>query len=434
MLAALMPPGLSLPLWTLLPFIGLLATIALAPLLANPTWWKRHYGWASLLFGGPICLYLLSRDASVWGGAYLHTAKDYLSFLALLLALFVISGGVLLKGRLTGTPAVNTALLGAGAVLASVVGTTGASMLLIRPLLQANRRRRHRTHSVVFFLFLVSNAGGCLTPLGDPPLFLGYLRGVPFAWTFLLVKPWALLCGALLVIHLVLDSILFRKEIPRPETEALKDPLALDGWLNLLLLGGVVGTAYLSGRMRWHFGVQEGLMLALAGMSLALTPRRLRQVNGFRWHPVLEVGVLFAGIFAAMVPALALLEAAPLRWPSLQPHEPWQYFWATGLLSSVLDNAPTYLSFTALASGAAGTPSGDLGALLATPDGPALMAAISLGAVFFGALTYIGNGPNLMVKAIAEEDGVPMPSFLGYVGWSLAVLVPLFATVTWIFF
>ncbi len=424
--------GLSLPWWTVLPFVALLAAIALGP-LAAPGWWRRRHGWVSLGFGAPVCLYLLSRDAASWGPAYLQTARDYLSFLALLFALFVISGGVLLRGHLAGTPAVNAALLGTGALLASLVGTTGASMLLLRPLLQANRRRIHRAHTVVFFIFLVSNAGGCLTPLGDPPLFLGYLRGVPFEWTFLLLKPWAFTCGTLLGIYLVLEALMFRREAPVSEASGLHDPLGLDGGINLLLLGGVVGASVLAGRLRWPFGVQEALLLALAGLSWKLTPKRLREANAFRFHPIVEVGVLFAGIFAAMVPALALLEAAPQRWPELQPTQPWQYFWATGLLSSILDNAPTYLSFTALASGSLGVNPGHLGSLLALPAGPALLEAISLGAVFFGAMTYLGNGPNLLVKAVAEEAGVPMPSFLGYLAWSVTILVPVFLAVTWIF-
>lgn len=429
-----MMAGLTLPLWTLLPFGGLLLAIALAPLVA-PSWWHRRFPWVSLAFGLPTVLFLLFQGEP-WGGRYLHTLHEYLSFIILLGSLFVISGGVLLRGHLVGTPFVNTTLLSVGTLLASVVGTTGASMLLIRPVLQANRRRASRVHIVVFFIFLVSNIGGCLTPLGDPPLYLGYLKGVPFAWTLGLAGPWAALSGVLLVAFFLVDYVLYRREkgVHADEAEGLRDPLDLDGWVNLALLGGVVLTIYLSGRQHWPHGIQEAILLALAVLSWRLTPERVHHANAFNFHPIREVAILFAGIFAAMVPALAILEAAPQRWPGLRITEPWQFFWATGTLSSFLDNAPTYLSFTALASGLHGVDAGDLSRLLATGAGERLLAAISLGAVFMGAMTYIGNGPNFMVKAIAEEAGVRMPSFFGYLGWSCAALLPLFLALTlWAF-
>ncbi len=424
--------GATLPLWTLLPFGGLLLSIALIP-LRNAAWWRKGYPWVSLGFGLPTLLYFLFL-AEGWGPRYLHTLQEYVSFIVLLGALFVVSGGILLAGHLVGSPFVNAALLATGALLASVVGTTGASMLLIRPLLQANRHRKRRAHLVVFFIFLVSNVGGCLTPLGDPPLFLGYLRGVPFAWTFGLAGPWAGMSLALLATFFVVDYACFRRERGALADEAagLGDPLRLEGGWNLLPLGGIVATVYLSGRYGWHeraWGLQEAVMAMLALLSYRLTRSRIHEANRFNFHPILEVAILFAGIFATMVPALAVLEAASARWPGLSLSEPWQYFWATGLLSSVLDNAPTYLSFTALASGQMGVDAGHLGNLLAAGDGlgERFLAAISLGAVFMGAMTYIGNGPNFMVKAIAEEDGVPMPSFLGYLGWSCGILLPLFA-------
>lgn len=426
-------PGLDLPLWTLAPFAGLLGALALLPMVA-PAWWHRRHPYVVLAVALPTVLYFLGQGGA-WSGRYLHALQEYVSFVVLIGSLYVISGGVLLAGNLAGTPGVNTLLLALGALLASAVGTTGASMLLIRPLLQANRHRPSRVHQVVFFIFLVANAGGCLTPLGDPPLFLGYLRGVPFGWTLGLAGPWALVCGLLLGLFYLVDRWHWRRA-PVAEAGGAGDPLRVEGAGNLVLLALVVAVIWLSGRLRWHtrcYGLQEGLMVGLALLSWRFTRPRIHQANRFGFAPVREVAVLFAGIFATMVPALLLLEAAPVRWPALRLEAPWQYFWATGLLSSLLDNAPTYLSFAAMASGSLGVDPSRLGELLAAPGGALLLEAVSLGAVFMGAMTYIGNGPNFMVKAIAEEAGVPMPSFPGYLAWSAGILLPVLGLATFVF-
>ena len=327
----------------------------------------------------------------------------------------------MLDGDLQATPRVNTAFLALGALFASFVGTTGASMLLIRPLLRTNSERRHVVHTVVFFIFLVSNIGGCLTPLGDPPLFLGYLQGVPFAWTFRLAAEWLFTSGLLLVIYFIWDTRAYARETVadlREDRLAVK-PLRLAGGENLLLLLGiVVAAAFLDAPWR------EAAMVALALASLKRTPRDLRRANHFSFDPILEVAAVFAGIFLTMIPALDLLRA---RGAALGVREPWQFFWASGVLSSFLDNAPTYLTFLALAQG-----QGMAAEVVGVPH--RILAAISLGAVFMGANTYIGNGPNFMVRSIAESRGVKMPSFGGYMLYSGAVLLPVFALVTLVFF
>ena len=438
--------GSHLPVWTVLPFVGLLLSIALMP-LAAPHFWEsnRNKGWVALFFSLPVVAYL----GGVWGDAGWHhlaeKAREYVSFIALLGSLFVITGGIHVRGSLSGTPLLNTAILGIGAVLANLIGTTGASVLLIRPLLRANRPRERRVHVVVFFIFVVSNCGGLLTPLGDPPLFLGFLKGVPFEWTLGLWKPWLLVNGLLLVVFNVWDqAVLDREERERPgsQLEAVMEhePLRIEGARNFLFLLGIVATIYGSGRglgsagTLWPFGVQEGLMLALALAAWFTTSPRLREANRFGFGPIVEVAALFAGIFATMTPALLLLNA---RAPELGLSQAWHYFWVTGSLSSFLDNAPTYLTLAAAAAGFEGIPLEGryLGELLARgADAQLVLAAISCGAVFMGANTYIGNGPNFMVKAIAEEDGVAMPSFFGYMLYSVGLLIPIFVVVTFAFF
>jgi Na+/H+ antiporter NhaD/arsenite permease-like protein len=429
-----------------LPFAGLLLSIAALP-LAAPHWWESnaHKGVVAALFGLPTAVWAALALGDLGRHELLHKGQEYVSFVLLLGSLYAIAGGVHVRGSLAGTPLANTGLLALGGALASVIGTTGASVLLIRPLLRANAPRRDKTHVVIFFIFVVSNCGGLLTPLGDPPLFLGFLKGVPFEWTLALWREWLLVNGLLLVAFNVWDQrVLDREEAERPgsQLEAVLEhvPLAIDGKRNALFLLGVVATVYAAGSglgnggTPWPFGVQEALMAALAAASWFATPRRIHEANHFDFHPIAEVAVLFAGIFATMAPALLLLNAHA---GALGVDEPLEFFWATGLLSSFLDNAPTYLTFAATACGLAGVPLEGryLAEFLATaPRAADTLAAISCGAVFMGAMTYIGNGPNFMVKAIAERRGVAMPSFFGYLGWSAAVLGPLMIAVSVLFF
>ncbi len=412
-----MPTGfVPAPLWVL-PFVLLLLSIALLPRVAARFWTsnRRKLAVSSALALPVLVLYALENPA-----ALRHTAQDYASFVTLLASLYVISGGVFVEGNLPATPRNNTVFLAVGALLASFIGTTGASMLLIRPLLQTNRERRHVWHTVVFFVFLVSNIGGCLTPLGDPPLFLGYLAGVPFTWTFRLAPEWLAASASVLVVYFVWDRRAYGRESPedlrRDRLEVR--PLRIAGKENLVLLLLVVASVALL-----RAPSREAAMLFLSALSLRRTPRPLRRANQFTFHPILEVAAVFAGIFVTMLPALDQLRA---NGAALGVREPWQFFWATGLLSSFLDNAPTYLAFLALAQGQHLAPD-----VAGVPHH--VLAAISLGAVFMGANTYVGNGPNFMVRAIAESRGVPMPGFGRYMLVSAAVLVPIFVLVTLVF-
>jgi len=406
----------SLP-WAL-PFTGMLLAIAILP-LAAPRFWESNLRklLASAVLAAPVlALYLRTQPISL-----VDTAGEYASFIVLLGGLFVISGGVHLEGDVPATPRTNAAFLGLGAILASFVGTTGASMLLIRPLLQTNQERKHVAHTVVFFIFLVSNIGGCLTPLGDPPLFLGYLEGVPFAWTFRLLPHWLFTTACVLAVYVVWDRRAYAAESRADLRRDLGTvrPLRVAGKANaFLLLGVLVAVALL--RAPWR----EVAIVGLSVLSYAATDPVLRKANRFTFQPILEVAALFAGIFVTMLPALDILRA---RGAELGVRAPWQFFWATGALSSFLDNAPTYLTFLALAQGLQ-LPSNVAG----VPD--PILAAVSVGAVFMGANTYIGNGPNFMVRSIAEERGVRMPSFGGYMLYSGAVLIPVFLLVTLVFF
>jgi Na+/H+ antiporter NhaD/arsenite permease-like protein len=396
----------------------MLVAIAVFPLWI-PHWWEsnRNKLVVSLLLGLPIlALYAARRP-----GALASMAEEYVSFIVLLAGLYVISGGIVLRGDLEATPLTNVGFLALGSALASFIGTTGASMLLIRPLLQTNRERTHVRHTIVFFIFLVSNIGGMLTPLGDPPLFLGYLQGVPFTWTFRLWAHWALQVAALLALYFVWDTRQYTREpiAALRRDRAQVEPLRLRGAPNIVGLGLVVlAVAFL------HAPWREAAIIGLAALSLWRTPHGIRRANGFTAYPIIEVAVLFAGIFLTMIPALELLR---LRGGELGVREPWQFFWATGILSSFLDNAPTYLTFLALGQG--------LGLAREVVDVPhAILAAISVGSVSMGANSYIGNAPNFMVKSIAEEQGVTMPSFFGYMLYSGAILLPLFVVVTLVFF
>jgi Na+/H+ antiporter NhaD/arsenite permease-like protein len=404
--------------WWTAPFVALLLCIAVLP-LAAPHFWESNARKLALstLLGLPV-LILYARHHPA---ALLHTAEEYFSFIVLLGSLFVVSGGILITGDLQATPRANTAFLATGSVLASLIGTTGASVVLIRPLLSTNQERRHVVHTIVFFIFIVSNTGGCLTPLGDPPLFLGYLRGVPFTWTLRLWPHWLLVNGPLLLVYYLWDR---RAHAREPRSAVARDltriqPLRMSGRGNAGLLVLVVASvAILPSPAR------EIAMLVLSAISLATTAKAVHHSNRFTFHPIAEVAALFAGIFLTMLPALEILHA---RGASLGLTTPRQFFWATGLLSSFLDNAPTYLTFLAVAQ-SLGLPAQVVGV---THD---VLAAISAGAVFMGANTYIGNGPNFMVRAIAEERGVRMPSFGGYMLYSGAVLIPCFVLVTFVLF
>ena len=422
-----MPPhdpialGLSLPAWSVVPFAGLLLSIALLPLFA-PSLWARHYAKVCLAFGVPVAGFFLLRAPS----ELLHTVLEYVSFLILLASLFTISGGILLRGTLRGSAGVNSAILAAGAVLANVFGTTGASMLLIRPLLRANAHRHRVAHVVVFFIFVVANIGGALTPIGDPPLFLGYLRGVPFFWTLRAMGPlWAVACALVIGVFYLVDRRALALEAveetgggPARAAGEARVPLSIDGKINLPLLVVVIGAVFLPTPWR------ELAMAGAAVVSAWKTPAKVREENGFTWRPIGEVAILFAGIFATMIPALLILKA---RGAELGVSTPAHFFWAAGALSSFLDNAPTYLTFFSLAQGVGGAQT------VAGVSAP-LLRAIGAGAVFMGANSYIGNAPNFMVKAIAEEAGVRMPSFFGYMAWSCGVLLPIFALLTLLFF
>ncbi|MGH7550389.1 MAG: sodium:proton antiporter [Gemmatimonadota bacterium] len=439
--------GAALPLWTVAPFLLLLASIAVLPLAASD-WWEAHGHKAlvALVLAAPLAAYLILAHGAEGAGHLGDSLRDYVSFIVLLGSLFVIAGGIHVRGSLAGTPLANTAFLGVGAVMANLIGTTGASMVLIRPLLRANEERHRKAHVFVFFIFVVSNCGGLLTPLGDPPLFLGFLKGIPFLWPLGLWGPWLVINGILLVTFHVVDGFILERE-RRERSEDLLDevfehePMRIDGLHNLLFLGGVVAVMVARGQgwgtagRAWPFGLQEGAMVLFAILAYATTDGTLREANRFGFGPIVEVGVLFLGIFVTMTAPLLILNA---RGAALGLEAPWHYFWATGALSSFLDNAPTYLTFAAAAAGEVGVSvaqPGYLADVLATgPRGESLLAAISCGAVMMGANTYIGNGPNFMVRAIAEHAGVRMPSFFGYMVWSGAVLLPAFVIVTLLFF
>ncbi|MEZ6854414.1 sodium:proton antiporter [Halodesulfovibrio aestuarii] len=438
-------------LWVL-PFVCMLLSIAVLPLVA-PHFWHKHFGKVSLFWA--LCFlvpFTMTFGHSLALYETLHALLlEYFPFIILLLALFTVAGGVRLTGTLVGTPIVNTLILVIGTILASWMGTTGAAMLLIRPLLRANAHRKYKVHSVVFFIFLVANIGGSLTPLGDPPLFLGFLQGVSFFWTTQhLLLPMLFTAVLLTGAYFLIDTYLFGKE-GRPAPEGLDasntEKLGLDGKVNLLLLLGVIGAVLLSGIWTpniefniYHVHValqnivRDILLLAITGLSIKLTSNENRRLNEFSWFPILEVGKLFIGIFLSMIPAIAILKAgkdgalAPIiNMVTGANGEPVDimYFWLTGLLSSFLDNAPTYLVFF-------NTAGGDAVHLMS--DMASTLLAISAGAVFMGANTYIGNAPNFMVRAIAEDQGVTMPSFFGYMAWSFGILIPTFILVTFVFF
>jgi len=441
--------GAEMGLIWVVPFVAILLSIALFPLFA-PEFWHHHFGKVAAACAAAFLVpFLVVHGASLTIYEVVHVSLlEYLPFIILLLALFTVAGGIRLRGSIIGTPAVNTGFLLFGTLLASWTGTTGAAMLLIRPIIRANEWRRYKVHTIVFFIFLVANIGGSLTPLGDPPLFLGFLKGVSFFWpTQHMFLPMVVAATVLLAVYFAIDSTLFRREAPRPSDEASEETFGIDGKINILLLAGIVGAVLLSGI--WKPGiafdiyyvhlelpglVRDLLLLLITFLSWKLTSRENREANGFSWFPIIEVGKLFAGIFLTIIPAIAILKAGTggalggiVSLVTNDAGEPvdTMYFWLTGLLSSFLDNAPTYLVFF---NTAGGDPVALMGPFAST------LLAISAGAVFMGANTYIGNAPNFMVKAIAEERGIAMPSFFGYMLWSVGILIPIFVLITFIFF
>lgn len=449
----------SLPLWSCIPFAGMLLSIAIFPLIKG-VWWEKHQLHVAVFWS---LLFLVPFTAVFgWHEAQHHMMEviilDYIPFITLLLGLFVVAGGIQIKGTLSGSTKCNVGLLGLGTFLASWVGTTGAAMLLIRPVLRANAWRKKKAHIVVFFIFLVANIGGCLTPLGDPPLFLGYLRGVPFFWTMRHIWPLLVVNTiALLVLFAALDRFMLRKEESQQNPEAGDgEPLSLAGAHNLLYLaliilgvvlngaipqtaacidsatGLVYGVALAEGmHLGFNYFLQLGMIVLAIVLSLRTTHEDIRKANGFEWEPIAEVARLFIGIFITMIPALLILRA---QGGELGLDTPLELFWTTGLLSSFLDNSPTYVVFLTV-GGALGA--GGLAGAVPTTVGvvdPALLLAVSAGAVFMGAVTYIGNAPNFMVKTIAERSGIKMPSFFGYIGWSFAILTPVFILDSLLFF
>jgi len=444
--------GAQLPLASALPFVALLAAIAVLPLVA-PRWWhpNRNKAVIAVVVSLPV-LWQLGIALGEPGRAVLEeTIHEYVGFIIVIGALFVITGGIHIQGSLSGTPLVNTGMLGLGAVLANLLGTTGASVLLIRPVLRANKSRRRTAHIVVFFIFLVANCGGLLTPIGDPPLLLGFLKGVPFEWTLRLWPQWLAATAALLVIFNVWDQwALDREERERPgsqlEQVMVHEPLRVNGAASVAALGGVLLTIIAAGRAAaggrpWAAGMQEAIIVAFALTAYGATSSEHRERNAFTFGPIVEVAVLFAAIFVTMAPVLEILngwsQGARTVWGMrFGVTHPWEFFWTTGALSSVLDNAPTYLAFAASAAGLEGiTAHGAfVGALARDPEAARLLAAVSTGAVFMGANTYIGNAPNFMVKAIAEANGIKMPSFFGYMAYSGGILLPLFVVITLLFF
>ncbi|MDZ7580507.1 MAG: sodium:proton antiporter [Deltaproteobacteria bacterium] len=443
--------GAVLPLWSCIPFAGMLLSIALFPLLA-PDFWHHHFGKVSAFWAATLGIPFLLAFRGLALYEILHIIlADYVPFIILLWSLYTISGGILLRGTLRGTPVLNTTILIIGTLLASWMGTTGAAMLMIRPFLRANAHRKNRTFMVVFFIFLVANVGGSLTPLGDPPLFLGFLHGVSFFWTFNLLPHMLVVSILLLVVYFLLDTYYYRKEGSKSPDDGVKEPLKLVGIHNFIFLGGVVGSVLMSGIVDWgdvntlgiHRAVQDwvrdGLLIGMGILSMVTTSIKIREDNDFTWFPILEVAYLFIGIFITMIPCLLILKAGlngDLAFLIRFVSRPVRYFWVTGALSSFLDNAPTYLTFfnTALGSFFEGMPEAQAVPLLMT-EKAIYLKAISAGAVFFGACSYIGNAPNFMVRSIAEEAGTPMPSFFGYIlRYSLLFLIPTFVVVTLIFF
>ena len=451
--------GDQLPLWSMIPFAGMLLSIAIFPMV-KPHWGEKNMLWVALFWSFVFLVpfvFAYGMDETIY--QLIHTVVlDYVPFLLLLFALYAVAGGIVLKGSLVGTPKLNTVILAIGTVLASVIGTTGAAMVLIRPLIRANEFRKRKMHTIIFFIFLVCNIGGALTPVGDPPLFMGFLRGIPFFWTTIHLMPLYLFTSVvLLVIYYIAESKKYKQDLAdgcaQPEHSGEK--LHIEGLHNLLFIALILFAVVLSGTLAqspafqtadgavkgihlysyhghdlvatWPNIIKDVLLLVAAFLSMKTTKKEIREFNNFNWGAIEEVAKLFIGIFITMIPALAILGA---RGASLGLHSEWQFFWSTGMLSGFLDNTPTYLVFltTAAAMGAAE----GLVTTIGVVEVPILIA-VSAGAVFMGALSYIGNAPNFMVRSIAEESNIKMPSFFGYMKWSFGILVPLFLLDTLIF-
>lgn len=461
--------SVNFPLWTIIPFVGMLLSIAICPLV-NFHWWEHNMGKVSLFWG----LLFTIPSGILWGFGqawyeFVHImVVDYIPFMCLVTGLYVVAGSINVSGKLSCTPKANSIMLLIGTTLASIVGTTGATMLLIRPLIRANQERKMKVHTIIFLIFLVSNIGGALTPVGDPPLFLGFLHGVPFFWTLKLIPEWLLNVGILITIYYFLDSFFYKNHLREveagllegvevPEKEAAAEKIKINGLFNLIFLVGILSAVVLSGMLVNHplffdaahnslrgiallnhnghdfiwpyINIARDLIIILMIiLSLRFTPKKIKEANKFSWMPVEEVALLFAGIFTTIVPALKILA---VRGGELGVSTPAQFFWATGMLSGFLDNAPTYLVFSSMAAqmGATSGVLTDMGFI-----SERILKAISCGAVFMGAITYIGNAPNFMTKSIAEENNIKMPSFFGYMLWSGAILIPLFILNTVIFY
>ena len=411
--------GNLLPVWTVIPFIVLLLSIAILPLTVEHFWGKnRNKAIVAAIISLPVIVIF-----GLYGDFYpiIYELKEYFSFIVLLASLFIISGGIYLSGDIQGTPRNNLIFIAIGGIIANLFGTTGAGMLLIRPMLRINTQRKYTSHLPVFFIFIVCNIGGCLLPIGDPPLFMGYLRGVPFFWTLRLLPQWLLMMALILTTFYLFDLHFWRKEtIETKKLHKLEiEPMGLHGKINLIFIIGILlSVIYFSTPIR------EVVMIVLAILSLLFTPKDIHAKNEFNFAPIIEVAVVFAGIFITMVPALLILEA---RAGEIGLSLPWHFFWTTGILSSFLDNTPTYVTMLSLAQGLNNIPHEIVG----VPT--KILVAISLGAVFMGANTYIGNGPNFMVKSICEHKKVKIPSFFGYMLWSGSILIPLFIIVTLVF-
>lgn len=420
----------------ILPFVGILLCIAIIPLV-NGNWWRHNFQKVAAFWGLPMAaaMFFILRDKTI------QTGVEFLSFIALVGSLFVISGGILIKGTHRSSPLVNAVFFAIGAALANMIGTAGASMVLIRPLLRINETRKHKIHIFIFFIFVVGNIGGSLTPLGDPPLFLGFLQGVPFAWTLTRMFPaWLFNVAAIIAVYCAVDAYIIGKlEGGVKPLESEREPIRILGGVNFIFLFGVLCTVLLYGyvispllghiRFLPEF-CQIALMAGMAALSLKFTPGLVREANGFTWFPVREVAILFAAIFACMIPALNILEYLGATGGIKVTHA-WQYFWMSGGLSSFLDNAPTYLTFLSLGKTVGGA---GCVAVLGGCAPQKILLAVSMGSVFMGANSYIGNAPNFMVKSICEESGTKMPSFFGYMAWSTLVLIPLFIADTLLFF